>query len=164
MDIIDVFLERHAILRGELTALEAPFRQPHGVGWDDCLALDGEALRRDADAFFASFRGHALDEDEFLAEAGALLNLDAQTQEAFGEGRRSVGDIMKLFGAVAFTCDGEHVHRVRELLSRMREEVEAHLLFEERTLFPLFKQRVSAALLREHGLRARERVHGRRSR
>lgn len=153
MDIIDVFLERHAALRGELSALEAPFRQPHGVGWDDCVALDGEALRRDAEAFFASFRGHALEEDEFLAAARARAGLDEELLRAFAEGRRSVADIMKLFGAVAFTCDGEHVHRVRELLSRMRDEVEAHLRFEETSLFPAFRERVPAGLLREHGER-----------
>lgn len=158
MDIIDVFLEKHAGLRAELESLAAPFNRPHGVGWDDCLSLDRERMLRDVDSFFASFREHEASEDELFSER---LSLDEPTRAAFDAGRRAVADIMKLFGAVAFTCDGEHVHRVRELLSRMREEVEAHLAYEEKVLFPMMRERLPAALLRRLGERAMEREpHG----
>lgn len=165
MDIIDVFLDRHASLRRDLSALEAPFQPPHGVGWDDCVAIDANRLLRDIETFFASFKSHVLAEDDFLAEVAGRVKLDPATRADFAEGRRAVADIMKLFGAVAFTCDGEHVHRVRELLTRMHEEVEAHLRFEETTLFPLVKDRLPAETLREHGQRLRERwLHGHPSR
>lgn len=149
MDIIDVYLERHGALRAQIAALEAPFKRPHGVGWDDCLALDHKALLRDVGAFFDAFREHEASEEEMFAEASDRIRLDPATRAAFEKGRRAVADIMKLFGAVAFTCDGEHVHRVRELLSRMREEVEAHLAFEERILFPLAREALPPALLAE---------------
>lgn len=165
MDIIDVFLERHAALRRDIASLEAPFLLPHGVGWDDCVSLDCERLLRDVERFFASFRSHVLAEDRFLKDAGGRLKLDAATEAEFSEGRRAVADIMKLFGAVAFTFDGEHVHRVRELLSRMHEEVEEHLDFEERILFPLLRERLPPEILQESGSRERERAgHGRRAR
>lgn len=151
MDIIDAFLETHAVLRGELSALEAPFKRAHGVGWDDCMSLDQKSLLRDINAFFASFKKHEAAEDEFLAKVAGRFELDAQTRAAFAEGRRALSEIMKLFGAVAFSCDGEHVHRVRELLSRLRQELEAHLAYEEKILFPLLKKALPSELLRELG-------------
>lgn len=157
MDIIEVFLEKHGQLRRDLEALEAPFRRPHGVGWDDCVSVDCKCLLKDIEGFFASFKDHEAAEDEFMSEVSHLVKPDAATSAAFANGRRAVADIMKLFGAVAFTFDGEHVHRVRELLSRMGREVETHLAFEEKRLFPMLKARVPAAVLREAGERA---LHG----
>lgn len=156
MDIIDVFLERHGALRAELAGLAAPLRRPHGVGWDDCVSLDCQRLRRDIEAFFASFRAHEAAEEEVLTEIAGQFKLDAAMRAAFEDGRRAVADIMKLCGAVAFSFDGEHVHRLRELLGRMTEEVEAHLAYEEKSLFPLLRERLPAARLRELGDRARE--------
>lgn len=153
MDIVDVFLERHGALRAQLAALEAPFKRPHGVGWDDCVSLDCPRLQRNIEAFFSSLRAHEAEEDDFMAEVAALIKLDEPTRAAFENGRRAVADIMKLLGAVAFSFDGEHVHRVRELLTRMSGEVEAHLAFEEKSLFPMMRERLPAALLREFGLR-----------
>lgn len=155
MDIIDVFLESHAALRGELATLSAPFDRPHGVGWDDCVSLDMKRLSRDMRTFFDAFKKHEAAEDEFLTEVSGQFALDAQTQASFAEGRRSLGEIMKLFSVVAFSCDGEHVHRVRELLFRLREELEAHLVYEEKILFPLLKSRLPAERLGEIGRRAR---------
>lgn len=157
MDIIEVFLVQHRELRRELTALQSVFQRPHGVGWDDCVLLDCKRLLKDSDAYFASFREHEAAEDEFMAEVASMLRLDAPTRDAFAGGRRAVAEIMKLFGVIAFTFDGEHVHRVRELLSRMSAEVESHLAFEEDTLFPLMRERLPAALLREFGEHA---LHG----
>lgn len=148
MDIIEFFRASHRDLRRELAALEAPFNRPHGVGWDDCVSLDQEALQRDVDAFFSSFRRHEAAEDEVLAETAGRLGLDAEMLAEFTKGRRTVADVMKLFGAVAFSCDGEHVHRVRELLARMREEIENHLVYEEKILFPLLQEKLTAAQLR----------------
>lgn len=163
MDIIDVFLERHAALRRDIASLEAPFLPPHGVGWDDCVAVDCERLLRDVERFFAAFKSHVLAEDRFLKDAAAKLKLDAATEAEFSEGRRAVAGIMKLFAAVAFTFDGEHVHRVRELLSRMHEEVEEHLDFEESILFPLLRERLPPDLLQVSASRERA-GHGRRPR
>ncbi|MBI2387126.1 MAG: hypothetical protein HYV14_14135 [Elusimicrobia bacterium] len=157
MDIIEVFLDNHRQLRQELTALQARFQRPHGVGWDDCVSLDCKRLLKDIEAFFASFRDHEAAEDEFLREVAPLVKLDAPTRDAFAGGRRAVAEIMKLFSVVAFTFDGEHAHRVRELLPRMSAEVDAHLTFEEKTLFPLMRERLPAALLQEFGEHA---LHG----
>lgn len=156
MDIIDVLLESHAALRGGLEAVAAPFRQPHGVGWDDRVALDQARLLRDIEIFFASFKSHETAEDELLAAVSGRFALDGESRAAFQEGRRTLGEIMKLFGAVAFCCDGEHVYRVRELLFRLREELDAHLVFEESILFPTLRAGLPADLLRELGLRALE--------
>lgn len=163
MDIIDIFLERHEALRRDIAALEAPFQKPHGVGWDDCVAVDCGRLARGVEGLFASLRAHAAAEDRFLSGVAGKLRLDAETRADFEEGRRALAEITKLLGAVAFTFDGSHVHRVRELLSRMREEAESLLRFEEQTLFPLLRRRLDANLLREEGARERG-VHGHPSR
>lgn len=155
MDIIEFFQQSHQALRQELAALEAPFKLPHGVGWDDRVCLDRDALLRDVEAFFASFRGHEAAEDEVLSAAGPRLGLDEELRDEFTKGRRTVADVMKLFGAVTFTCDGEHVHRVRDLLGRMREEIETHLAYEEKVLFPLLRERLPPAELRRLGEHAR---------
>ncbi len=155
MDIVEFLHESHRALRRELAALEAPFKLPHGVGWDDRVCLDRDALLRDVDVFFASFRRHEAAEDEVLSEAGDRLGLDAEMRAEFTKGRRTVADVMKLFGAVTFTCDGEHVHRVRELLGRMRDEIENHLSYEEQVLFPLLKEKLPAGELKRLGEHAR---------
>lgn len=155
MDIIEILLQNHALLRAEFAALAAPFKRAHGVGWDDCVALDMPSLSRDIHGFFEAFKKHEKAEDELLAEVSGLLELDKDTRAAFLEGRRAMGEIMKLFSVVAFSCDGEHVHRVRELLSRLGDELESHLAFKEKTLFPVLRKRLPAELLRELGRQAR---------
>jgi iron-sulfur cluster repair protein YtfE (RIC family) len=50
---------------------------------------------------------------------------------------------------------------VRELLSRLRQELESHLSYEEKILFPLLKKRLPAGLLRELGAHSRaDAAHG----
>jgi iron-sulfur cluster repair protein YtfE (RIC family) len=151
MDIIDYFLENHAALRAELEALASPFKRTHGVGWDDCVVLDQNRLFQNVTAFIASVKEHELQEDEVLSEVCVLLEEDAKALAALAEGRRSLREILKLFNVIAYNCDGEHVHRVRELLFRLREELEPHLEFEEKVLFPLLRARLPAKLLRELG-------------
>ncbi len=151
MDIIDYFLENHAALRTELEALAAPFKRTHGVGWDDCVVLDQPRLFQNVTAFIASVKEHEMQEDEVLREVCVLLEEDAKALAALAEGRRSLREILKLFNVIAYNCDGEHVHRVRELLFRLREELEPHLAFEEKILFPLLRARLPAKLLRELG-------------
>ena len=48
------------------------------------------------------------------------------------------------------------MHRVRELLFRLRQELEAHLTYEEKILFPLLKKRLPEVQLRELASDARE--------
>jgi len=151
MDIIDSFLENHAALRAELETLSSPFKRTHGVGWDDCVVLDQKRLFQNVTAFIASVEAHEAREDELLREVCVLLEPDVQALAAWAVGRRSLREILKLFNVIAFNCDGEHVHRVRELLLRLREELEPHLAFEEKTLFPLLRARLPAKLLREWG-------------
>lgn len=151
MDIIEVFLKSHASLRGELSALIKPFERPHGVGWDDCVSLDQKSLFRDILSCISSIKAHEEAEEEFLKEVSDALKPDEQVGAALAEGRRSLRELMKLLSVVAFSCDGEHVHRVRELLFRLRDELEPHLAYEEKILFPLLRERLPARQLSEAG-------------
>ncbi len=156
MDIIEVLLEGHAALRGEFAALTAPFERPHGVGWDDRVALDKKRLLRDIRGFFAAFKTHETVEDEFLAEVLRLVELNEELRAASAAGHRSMGEMMKLFGAVACSCDGRHVYPLRAVLFRLGEELETHLTYEEKILFPMLRERLPVGLLRELGRRAQE--------
>lgn len=149
MDIIDHLLEGHAALRGEFAGLTALFERPRGVGWDDRVALDKEHFARDVRAFIAAFKTHEAEEDAFFSKALRLVEVEADLRGVFLEGRRSLGEIMKLFGAVAFSCDGEHVHPVRAVLLRLGEELEARLAYEEKILFPKLRERLPAGLLED---------------
>ena len=139
MDNIEVLLVNHSELRAELEILAAPFNCAHGVGWDDCVALDRKRLIRDITAFITSVKEHEVQEDEFLREVSVLSEPDARALAALAVGRRSLREILKLFNVIAYNCDGEHVHRVRQLLFRLREELESLLAFEEKILFPLLR-------------------------
>lgn len=135
MDGIEGLLKSHAALRDELAILTAPFERSHGVGWDDCVALDKDRLSRDAQGLFAAVRRHEAAQHELLA-AIARPEADAELRGAFAQGRGSLGEMMKLFSAVVSNCDGEHAHQVRTVLSRLREEIETRLAYEEKILFP----------------------------
>ncbi|PIR15724.1 MAG: hypothetical protein COV48_12775 [Elusimicrobia bacterium CG11_big_fil_rev_8_21_14_0_20_64_6] len=157
MDIIEVSLIRHAALRGGLETISAPFNRPHGVGWDDCLTLDCQCLLTDIGDFLRACKEHEESEDELVAAVTALGAMDKRIGADYAESRRALGGAMKLFSAIAYTFDGEHVHRLRELLQHLREEFESHLAFKEKVLFPLLRERLSAERLEELGRHARTR-------
>jgi hypothetical protein len=146
MDIIDVLLEDHAALRGELAVLTAPFTGPPGTGR---LALDNRGLLRDVRGFFNLFKAHEAVEDDFFSEAFCMVDLDPAQRAEFTEGRRSLAESIKLFGSIAFSCDGENVHPMRVISARLKVDMHAHLVFEELVIFPKARKRLPASRLRD---------------
>lgn len=154
MDIIDFLLEEHAALRGSLTFMTATLERPTGTGWDDRPVIDQARFTRELGVFFKAFKAHEAAEDAYLTRVLDQLRMDPGIVEAISEGHRAVAEMTKLFGAVAASGDGEHVYRLRTVLSRLREEMETHMTYEEKIVFPRLRAHLPAGLLRELGRRA----------
>lgn len=155
MDIIDCLLEGHGRLRSSLTFLTALLDRPSGAGWDDCAVVDQARFARELEAFFAAFKAHEAMEDAYLTRVLKQIEMDPDLLGAIAEGHRAVAEMTKLFGAVAASRDGEHVYRLRTVLYRLREELETHMGYEEKVVFPKLRAHLPAGLLRELGRRAR---------
>ncbi len=151
MDFIDGMLANHGTLRGSLNFLGALLDRPCGCGWDDLVAVDQDSLSREITSFMGALRKHDALESAYLE--GALQD-DKDLAAAVEKGHRSVFDLARILGAVASCGDGEHVHRLRTVLERLTDEAESHLAYEERVVFPLLRERLSAAELNELGRRA----------
>ncbi|MBI4060712.1 MAG: hemerythrin domain-containing protein [Elusimicrobia bacterium] len=154
MDIVDCLLEGHRTLRSSLACMAVLLDGPSGVGWDDCAALDRERFSRELKGFFAAFKAHEAMEDAYLTRILHQIEMEPDLNAAIAEGHRAVAEMTKLFGAVAASCDGEHVYRLRTVLSRLSEELETHLSYEEKVVFPKLRALLPDRLLRELGRRA----------
>lgn len=157
MDFVDLLLKRHEVLRDALQSLTEMLGQPNGVGWEDRSMLDRGSFSRRLEKFRDAFKAHEAVEETFLSRVVRQLGLEPELDAAIAEGHRSLGDITHLFGAVVGVCDGEHVYRVRMVLSRLSEELERRLAYEEKEVFPRLRERLPPRLLRELGRRARAR-------
>ena len=159
MDIVDLLLETHEALRGSLKSLTAMLGEASGVGWEDRLTLDRDPFARKLNEFLAAFKAHEAVEEAYLSRIVRQLGLDPELDAAIAEGHRSLGAMTHLFGTVVGVCDGEHVYRVRTVLSLLSEELERHFSFEEKQVFPKLRDRLPKGLLRELGHRARTLQH-----
>ena len=155
MDIIDCLLEEHKELRGSLVLLTVLLDRPSGIGWDDRTALDRRRFTVEMNAFFAAFKAHEAAEDAYLTRVLRQIGVEPAINSAIAEGHRAIADMTRLFAAVVISCDGEHVHCMRTVLARLREELESHLAYEEMVVFPELRARLAKPLLRELGRRAR---------
>lgn len=153
MDLIDVLLQSHATLRRSLEAATGLLGPAAGAGWDDRRRLDKTEFSRRRGELLDALEAHESFEDDFLARIVSQVEDDPESA-LIKEGRGSIRDIARLYGTVAGLCDGEHVYRLRTVLHRLTEELEAHLEFEERRLFPWLRARIPEPLLRELGHRA----------
>jgi hypothetical protein len=145
MDIIDVLLEDHAVLRGEAEALTMPFTR----------ILDRKVLLRDTRTFFTLFKTHEAVEDDFLSEAFCLVELDAEQRAEFSDSRESLAAALKLFGSFAYGSNGKSVESMGDVSRGLLDALEAHLTCEEKTVFPKLKASLRPAMLRDLGERAR---------
>lgn len=159
MDIVDLLLESHETLRGSLKRLTAMLGEPSGVGWEDRLTLDRDPFSRQLKEFLAAFRAHEVVEDAYLSRIVREIGLNPELDAAIVEGHRSIRSMTHLFETIIGVCDGEHVHRVRTVLCLLSEDMERHLAYEEKQVFPKLRERLPAGLLRELGHRAQVLQH-----
>jgi len=154
MDLIDGLLANHSTLRGALDYMNGLLERPCGCGWEDRMTLDTERLAKERGVFMSALKAHDIMEAAYIERVLGQFEEDREMTAALAEGHRALGDMSRIFSAVAVLCDGEHVHRLRTVLERLREELEERLSYEEKVVFPRLRERVSSEQLRELGRRA----------
>lgn len=157
MDIVELLIESHGMLRGSLQDLTARMGAPSGVGWEDRVSLDLGSFSRQLKVFLAALKAHEAVEDAYLSRVVRQLGLNPDLDAAISEGRRSLGAMSALFETVVRVCDGEHVYGARTVLCLLSDELERHFVYEEKLVFPKLRDRLPAGLLRELGHRAQDR-------
>lgn len=144
-DLFSSLLEEHAELRRELAGVVGLLGKAQGVGWDDQVDVDLPRLKEAERRFSAKLKAHERMEEECLSELLRRSALERKTQpQALETGHAAVRDIFRLLETVTGLCDGKHVYALRNLMSRVSEDMERHLAYEERELFPLLRSSSSA--------------------
>ncbi len=151
-DLFSSLLEEHAELRRALAAMAGLLGKAHGVGWEDQMNLDLPRLKEAERRFSAMLKTHERKEEEHLS--GLLRRLISQGElppQALDTGYAAVRDIFRLLETVTGLCDGQHVYALRTLMSKVTEDLERHLTYEERELFPLLRSKSTAQMRGRHG-------------
>ena len=143
-DSFSSLLEEHAELRRELAGLVGLLGKAQGVGWDDQMDVDLPRLKEAERRFSARLKAHEQMEVERLSELLRRLASEGTSQpQALETGHAAVRDIFRLLETVTGLCDGKHVYALRNLMSKVAEDLERHLDYEERELFPLLRNKFS---------------------
>lgn len=139
-ELIRNLLEEHAELRREFAGILGLLGKAQGVGWDDQLDVDLPRLKEAERRFSARLKAHERMEEEHLSEFLRRLALEGKSQpQALETGHTVIRDIFRLLETVTGLCDGKHVYALRNLMSRVADDLERHLAYEERELFPLLR-------------------------
>ena len=145
MKIVDDLLVQHAALRRHLAELEALLGPRSDAGWDDCSNCDMAQFQARMKQFLAELKAHETSEERIMEDA--LRSLPTG-QDEFRKGvlksHETLDNLMKLLNAAAVIDHGRHVYSVRNITNRVHDELEAHLAYEEKTLFPLLEAKSRA--------------------
>ncbi|UPT75450.1 MAG: hemerythrin domain-containing protein [Elusimicrobiota bacterium] len=136
-DLLDSLLEEHAELRSSLAEMEELLGKAQGVGWDDQTDVDLPQLKEAEMRFSAMLKAHERTEEERLSDLLRRLALEGNSPgQAVETGHAAVRGIFRLLQTVTGLYDGQHVYALRTLMSKVAEELEHHLAYEEQELFP----------------------------
>jgi hypothetical protein len=138
MDTIDRLLTEHEALRRDAAALESLLGPQRGVGWDDESDCDVAAFRAARDRLAHDLTDHEGREERFMARhlrTPGRGELEAEIERA----HKTLNNLVLLLQSAAELCTQKRVHRLRTIVSRVREELETHLSYEEKVLFPLLR-------------------------
>ncbi|HAZ08654.1 MAG TPA: hypothetical protein DCZ01_09085 [Elusimicrobia bacterium] len=138
MKIVDDLLKEHAGLRRSLADLETLLGPGSDAGWDDCANCDMIQFQARLKELRAQLTSHETHEESVVAEVlGSMPDGREEFRLGLAKSRETLDDLMKLFSAASAVDHGRHVYSVRHIAIRIREELEAHLVYEERGLSPL---------------------------
>lgn len=143
-DLFDSLLEEHAELRRSLATMAGLLGKAEGVGWDDQMNLDLRRLKEAERRFSDMLKAHERQEENRLSEHLKRLIPDGEFPSHALETRHAaIRDIFQLLETVTGLCDGQHVYALRTLMTRVAEDLERHLAYEEQELYPLLRNRPS---------------------
>lgn len=138
MDSIDRLMTEHAALRRDAAALLALLGPQRGVGWDDRSNCDVDAFRAARDRLAADLNAHEREEEGFMARrlrGPGRGELEAEVERA----HKTLNDLTALLQTAATLCTEGRVYQLRTITERVLEELEVHLVYEEKVLFPLLR-------------------------
>lgn len=141
-DLFSSLLEEHAELRRELAGMVGLLGKAHGVGWGDQQNVDLPRLKEAERRFSARLKVHERNEEERLSEPLRRLASEGKPpSETLETGHAAIRDVFRLLETVTSLCDGQHVYALRTLMTKVAEDLERHLAYEERELYPLLQNR-----------------------
>lgn len=141
MKIVDELLEQHARLRCDMVELESLLGPSSDAGWDDCSNCDMAQFQASLKGFLATLQTHESYEERVLGDVVRFPDGQKELQHGMAKSHETLDSLMKLFNAASVIGHGHHVYSVRNIAKRVHDELEAHLAYEEKTLFPLFKEK-----------------------
>lgn len=131
---VQVLVTEHAEIRRRMAELERLLGERRGVGWDDRADCDLAALSSSWSGFREFLTAHEAGEEAALR---SLRDGVPEIEEWIEKNHRGHDEFVRLLGSVAATCDGRHVHSLRFALEELRHELDAHMEYEEKVVFPL---------------------------
>lgn len=139
MDSIDRLLTEHAALRRDAAALGALLGPQRGVGWDDESDCDLARFREARERLARDLAEHERKEERFISRllrSPGGWELEAEVERA----HKTLNNLVALLQSAVELCAQGRVHRLRTIAARVVEELETHLQYEERVLFPMLRE------------------------
>lgn len=132
MDELSKLIREHAELRRMAERVVRLIGPQRGVGWEDQCCCDLSALRAALGDFSCKLSAHEEKEERFI-EGCRVPEMGPWIEESHA----SLNRLMVLLRATLAASDGVHMHSIRTVASRISDELDAHLVYEEKVLFPL---------------------------
>lgn len=139
MDPVDLLLEDHAQLRRMMANLEKRLGPQAGVGWEDVSRCDLPAFQAAQDELLETLTMHELREERVFADRLPVASRE-ELQKEVERAHEALNSLVSLMRSLAAYCADGRVHSLRVTTARAREELEHHLVFEEKVLIPLLRR------------------------
>ncbi len=157
MDILDLLVADHENLRRLMAAMTNHLGDQRSTGPNDIVELDRFGLAEANARLVSAFITHERLEDRCLLSAiRALEASGGLSAHDISEDHQTLRQLFQLLTAVERTCDGRHVHALREVLERVERALEKHLEYEEEILFPSIRKNLPPDTLMSLGRTAED--------
>lgn len=144
MHLIDFLAQDHALLRSAFRSVELHLGPARGCGWEDRVRLDSARFHQDLDGLLRALHAHESLEEKVAARWRLTADDGVPLRALLLARHECIDSLMRLCAiAAALIVDGR-VHATRTILSRLGDELAAHLEEEERALFPALRSREKA--------------------
>jgi iron-sulfur cluster repair protein YtfE (RIC family) len=141
MNEIADLLEECSTLRRDIAELEKLLGPQSDVGWNDVAQVDSVKFRAAQDQFSRDLTEHQAKVEQFLTKRIEQLGEGREVlQKTIHSGHRTINNLLAILRSISSLDDLEHVYRVRTVISRIREELETHLRYDEKVMYPLLSR------------------------
>ncbi len=145
VDKIDSLIEEHAKLRRLANRIVRSLGTQTGVGWDDCAGCEMTSFFSAQRLFQEVLADHEAREERVLKVLLRHREIEsAELEPVLHRAHVSLDGMTALLRTLSNVCDGKHVYAVRTMADRLSEELDVHLTYEEKVLFPLLRRSPTA--------------------